>query len=211
MGVDISEPIIKLLKERINKSQNPSKLRFAIADATQSCPIKWIGYFNKVFCIDVMEHIDINLRKNLLDFACKTVSPEGLLVITFPMNNYHHGHLITEKDVSNFTNKIRGSGFEANNFYFRPSFISNLTDKIYTTIQKLFYSEPSVDIFEESVNFQLLPNPKWYYKIVKVGTIVLFKFNVILTPLYIPSQPRNATRALIIGEKKRRQNESLYA
>lgn len=202
VGIDISEPIIKLLKARISNNLIPkNELDFAVLDATQPCPTKWIGYFNKVFCIDVIEHIDINLREKLLDFSCKAVSPGGLLVITFPMNNYHHGHLITEEAVSNFIDKIRKNNFEAHSFHFKPASISGLSDKAYVKVQNLFYSEPCVDTFKESIDFKLLSNPKLYHKLIKVGTAFIFKISAILSPLYIPTQPRSATRALIVGTK----------
>jgi 2-polyprenyl-3-methyl-5-hydroxy-6-metoxy-1,4-benzoquinol methylase len=72
VGIDISEPLIKLLK----KSLRLDNVKFYTVDATKEPPNKFLGEFDKCICLDVLEHVED--PKSFLIFIQKILRPGGV-------------------------------------------------------------------------------------------------------------------------------------
>jgi len=196
VGIDISAPVIKLLKDNYERHN----LKFVCIDATRECPRSMREYFSKVFCIDVMEHIEREKRDKLLMFASNSLMCGGRLVFTFPMNNLNHGHLITEKDVYEFVTHLSKSFERVDVKFLKNNFVGQIIDNFYGSIQKTLAPPKEGDFFEESTCFKMLEKPKRYYKLIKIGTFLLF---ILSAHSYKATEPNECSRVLIIGMDKK--------
>jgi SAM-dependent methyltransferase len=196
VGIDVSAPVIKILRDNYERHN----LKFVCMDATRECPKSMREYFSKVFCIDVMEHIEREKRDKLLTFASNSLMRGGRLVFTFPMNNLNHGHLITEKDVYEFATHLSKSFELVDVKFLKSNFVGQIIDNFYGNIQKILVPSKEGNLFEESTCFQMLQNPKWHHKLIKLGTFLLFKLSA---HSYKATEPSGCSRALIIGMDKK--------
>jgi len=196
VGLDISALVIKLLKDNYERHN----LKFVCMDATRECPRSMLGYFSKVFCIDVMEHIEREKREKLLMFASDSLMRGGQLVFTFPVNNLNHGYLITKEDVYEFVTHLSESFARVDVKFLKNNLVGQIVDNFYGGIQKMLVPPKEGNFFEDSSCFQMLQNPKWYYKLIKLGTFLLFKLSA---HSYKATEPIRCSRALIIGVDKK--------
>lgn len=85
IGIDISEPLVRWLNEH-RRSHN---VMFYTVDATKEPPPLFLDRFDKITCVDVLEHVEDPLA--LLAFIYGALRTGGIAAITFPLYNLHHG------------------------------------------------------------------------------------------------------------------------
>lgn len=97
--------------------------------------------------------------------------------MTFPINNLHHGrNYFRADDVYNLFSGIRELKsdikiVELNRF-------ASLIDRFFKNVQKIIKPiTKDADIFDESVCFEMINNPKKIHYFIQVGIILLFKIS----------------------------------
>jgi 2-polyprenyl-3-methyl-5-hydroxy-6-metoxy-1,4-benzoquinol methylase len=143
-------------------------------DATKEPPKEFLEKFDLCICADVMEHVESPER--FLRFITKILRCDGSLSMTFPINNLHHGrNYFRDDDVYDLFSRIRE--FKSNIKIVELNRFSSLVDRFYNNVQKIIKPTKEADIFEETVCFEIINNPKKFHYFIKVGTILLFKIS----------------------------------
>jgi SAM-dependent methyltransferase len=92
MGVDVSPEVVRTLR-----SDGPPGAELEVVDATRPPPPSIAGMFDRVVCMDVLEHVEDPL--SVLRFVVSALREPGLAVVSFPMDDSTHGRLIRREDV----------------------------------------------------------------------------------------------------------------
>ena len=144
VGVDASEPAIQYLK----KHCGGTNADFYSFDVQSSASETMRQSFDKIICIDVMEHVDSPARA--LSFICETLKETGRAIVTFPVNNFSHGTPIRPQDVERL---VSGLPCSCQVIYLRERF--SLIVFLYKKIRQLFPLREAAP-FDQSLSFELL-------------------------------------------------------
>lgn len=167
-GCDIAESLIKLH----NQNPKPNNVEFVCLDATKEPPKEFVGVFDRVICTDVMEHVESPAA--LLSFVARILKVGGSGVITFPINNVHHGRNYFTKET--IYKLIGNSPLEGEVKFFRMGKRWILVDRVYTTARRII-GKPGKesDSCEDSVWLSMMRNPSKIFLLYKLGLTLLGK------------------------------------
>jgi SAM-dependent methyltransferase len=144
IGIDISMPSIEFLNHTF-----PSKnVKFFCYDILQDRDYPFEAGFDKIACIDVLEHIE--KPRVMIDKVYDLLNENGKAVITFPVNNPSHGHYITPDMVEGIVKGIPG---DYNIKYFRAR--KSILNSLYCRIRNLFPLREG-DSFDNTISYDLL-------------------------------------------------------
>jgi SAM-dependent methyltransferase len=100
VGIDVSPEVVRSLRE----AGLPPGAEVEIADATRPPPAGIAGLFDRVVCMDVLEHVDAPLA--VLRFVAGALREHGVAVVSFPMEDHDHGRLIRREDALAMARKL---------------------------------------------------------------------------------------------------------
>ena len=168
VGIDISKPAIDYLSNNFKKSHTHF---LCINVLTENGDDNIPTGFDKILCIDVLEHIQS--PEKLLIKICLLLKTGGKALVTFPVNNYHHGNPILEKQISEWVKNLPCS---ANVKYYISK--KSILTTLYTKARGLFPLREG-DSFDNTLSFSILQKQKtkilyrYAYNMVKVIIVLL--------------------------------------
>jgi len=171
VGIDISQPVINYLNQNFKKG-HAHFLCINILSETANGDIT--TGFDKILCIDVLEHVQS--PENLLFKVCSLLKSGGEALVTFPVNNYHHGIPILEEQISQWVKNLPCPA--SIKYYVSHRFFLNT---LYTKVRRLFPIREG-DSFDNTFSFDLLQKQKsnilyrFAYNIAKGIIILLASF-----------------------------------
>lgn len=170
IGIDISEAVIKFL----NENPKPDNAEFYAMDATKEAPKEFLNRFDKCISINVMEHVENPVK--LLEFVSSVLKMGGELVMTFPINNPHHGrnYFTKEKVWELFENS---ADLKSDITIIKLGKLGLLARLFYELIRKLLKPGKETDTFDGTVRLSMMQNPKRIYNFYKLGLILLCKIS----------------------------------
>lgn len=121
-----------------------------VADATAPIPESLAGAFDRVLCVDVLEHVDEPQR--LLEFVAGALKPDGLAVMTFPVDDPTHGRLLPRGEVARM---IEALGLSCELRFVDPHVPWRL--RPFLALRRRL-PLPATDRFEETVAHRLQPS-----------------------------------------------------
>ena len=191
IGIDISKPSINYLEQNFKKDN----VKFLYFDSTHSAPHNFKDFFDKIICIDVLEHV--KEPQKILKFILETLNSKGQAVITFPINNLTHGNIIRNEDVNSMLD-----GFSCNyqSIFLKENF--SFLVSLYRRIRH-FFPLREANTFENSFCYEMLKKQeknKLYrllYRIVKL--IIVFLSQFIKDPF--KEESKKSQRCLLIITK----------
>jgi len=191
IGIDISEPMIKIL----NRKMKRRNLRFYAMDATIEPPSEFLARFDKCICTEVLEHVEN--PEGLLRFVKMILKQGGRLVITFPTNNPKHGiNYLTEEQVLHMFKKT--SWDHVQTWRLEPTKLGILTDRLYRRIQReLMPPKTDANRFEETTAFKMIAKPAKMNSLYKFGIVFLS-----MLPLNKYQVKRGSSGAVLAVAKK---------
>jgi len=189
IAIDVSEPLIRFLQEQ----PQPSNLEFYAADGTKPAPKELVDQFDKCICIDVMEHVEDPAE--LFAFISQILKRCGRGVITFPINNPHHGRNYFTKD--NLLNLIVRSDLEVQVKILKLDRLGSLLESIPGKFQSVLVKRSvETDEFDGTLCFQMMQKPKRVHAFYKLAIGLLFKVHQ--RPFY---EDESGNRALLLVQK----------
>jgi len=192
VAIDISEPLIEFL----SNNPHPDNLEFYAIDATKNPPNDFRARFDKCICMDVMEHAED--PPGLLKFISQILKAGGSAVITFPINNLHHGRNFFTRD--SLLELVAKSDLKMDIRFVRLDrlgwLLENIPYKFQSVLSNSSKAESDEDEFDSTACFQMLQKPKRMYSLYKLAITLLFKVHV--NPFY---DSEAGDRALIIAKK----------
>ena len=191
-AIDISGPLIDFLISQ----PHADNLEFYVMDATQEPPVGLHNKFDKLICIDVMEHVEDT--SGLLYFISKVLKVGGTGVITFPINNLNHGRNYFTKD--SVVDMIARSdlNLETTLRILNTDRFGLIMEKLFVKTQTILAKPPREgDRFEEYTCFQMLQKPRKIHAFYKFAISLLFKLHE--NPYY---DCESGDRALLVLQKK---------
>lgn len=167
IGIDLSEIVVKIL----NENSKLDNVEFYAINATKEAPKEFLNRFDKCICIDVMEHIE-NPEK-LLEFVSLVLKVGGELVMTFPINNPHHGrnYFTKEKVYELFENTDLKTDIKI----IKLGKWGLLASSIYGSVRKILKPTKEADTFDDTVCLPMMQNQKKIYNLYKWVLILLCK------------------------------------
>lgn len=168
IGCDISKSLVELL----NQNPKPENVEFVCLDVTKSPPKESLGFFDKIICTDVMEHVES--PEALLDFVAGVLKRGGVGVVTLPINNVHHGRNYFTK--LNIYELFRNSPLQAEIKVFKMGKRWILVDRLYTLARRLL-GKPvrEVNSCEYSVWLSMMQKPSKIFLLYKLILTLLGK------------------------------------
>jgi ubiquinone/menaquinone biosynthesis C-methylase UbiE len=196
VGVDISEQVINFLN-RYNTGKN---VCFRCMDITKELPKNFYQNFDKIICMDVLEHAS-NAGK-VIQFIFNGLKEGGSAFLTFPINNFNHGTPIPRDNVSEiFAGISPHCDIRVTYLKQQDSFIHWL----YRKIRRLFPMRDA-ESFDVTLSFKLLCKQK---NDSLFGIIYgVLKFSIILFSYFggrLVEARREATRCFVIIRKRSRE------
>jgi hypothetical protein len=122
-----------------------------------------------------MEHVEDPI--GVLKYISKVLKREGLMVMTFPINNISHGrNYFTKENVYDLFTNIKD--LKADIKIVRLSNFASLINKLYDKIQGILVAPmKEANRFEDTVYFEMTKNPKRIFILYKFGIVLLFKIS----------------------------------
>ncbi|MBN1622383.1 MAG: class I SAM-dependent methyltransferase [Endomicrobiales bacterium] len=187
-GIDISEPAVNFLKRKYpGKNGN-----FHAVNITEEIPEELKGQFDKVVCIDVLEHV--KGPDKAMRFIIKAMAEKGMSVITFPINTVNHGNTLTREDAEKLAAQIPLQ-YEIIFLEEKDNFLSY----IFRMVRKLFKAY-NTDNFEETLSYKVFVKYagniplQFFLLILRLPLVILSKF----TGNNLRKTQNNPTRCTII-------------
>jgi SAM-dependent methyltransferase len=100
VGIDVSPEVVRSLRE----AGLPHGAEVELVDATRPTPPEIAGRFDRVLCMDVLEHVDE--PSSVMRFVAGALRDTGVGVVSFPMEDREHGRLIRRNDVLRMTREL---------------------------------------------------------------------------------------------------------
>ncbi len=189
VAIDISKPLIEFLSNQ----PHPDNLEFCAIDATQDPPRSFYSKFDKCICMDVMEHVEA--PSGLLAFISSILKREGRVVITFPINNMHHGRNYFTRD--RVLNLVAKSELEADIKTLKLDRFGSFLENIIGKFQGILIGPPAEsDVFNGTNCFQMMQKQKKTHSLYKFAITLLFKIHQ--NPF---CEDEAGDRALIVARK----------
>lgn len=156
-GIDYNEEASEFLEKEL-KRREIKNVKVVTKDFAQSPDLSKFGKFDMIILIDVLEHIEINSVKNLVNNFKKSLNKKGKVVIVTP--NYSGLWPILEKSIDRFTNIPHLENMQHitkfNESILDKVFRDNGFKKIYgTTFNTFSYFLPSKQLSKYFVKWEL--------------------------------------------------------
>jgi len=169
VGIDISKEVIDY-----NQKISNSKLEFLTLDLNDLSK-KNDGRFDKIICMDVLEHA--NNFTSIIDNFSKVVKNGGIVLATIPIYK-GHGHF-KHKNLGDLRDLFHKKGFEIKILrYVQMPFLTKTIHRFVNFIRSLTgYKMKEVDVFDETLSFELRKKETIIFKIYKI----IFKLLLLIT------------------------------
>lgn len=191
VGIDISEPSIEFLSNR----PHPDNVEFWAIDATLDAPRSLYNKFDKCISMDVMEHAEDPL--GLLRFISQILKKRGVGLITFPINNPHHGRNYFTSGSLSLLNLITESDLETHVKILKLDRFGSLLEKHLRQVQDILGHSPmESEEFHGTTCFQMMQKQKKVHSLYKFGLTLLFKIRE--NPFY---EDESGDRVLMVAKK----------
>jgi len=189
VGIDISGPVVEYLQAR----PKPDNVKFYAVDVTKDPPREFLDKFDKCLCVDVLEHVENPVKA--VEFCQNVLKSQGLLVMTFPINNVRHGtNYFTKETVDDLLKK---TDLKADLRLLKLKGFGALVDRLYDYVQRVLAPPREGDRFEDYTCFQMLRKPRRIHFFYRLGISILF--GISRNSLY--HQDKAGNRVLIIARK----------
>ena len=169
IGIDVSKTLINYH----NGNLKPDNVEFYAIDVTKEIPNEFLNSFDKCICIDVMEHVGDPTK--VLRFISSALKVGGELVMTFPINNSHHGrNYFTEDKVCKL---FEYEDLKSDIKIIELGKLGLFAGRFYEFIRNLVKPAQEADMFDDAVCFSMMQKPREIYRLYKWGLILLCKIS----------------------------------